>query len=44
MPTYQSRDEIQEDENPQGGAMEVLNMYGANKIVEKKEKPKEEKK
>ena len=43
MPTYQSRDEIQEDENPQGGAMEVLNMYGANKIVEKKEKPKEEK-
>ena len=43
MPTYQSRDEIKEDENPQGGAMEVLNMYGANQIVEKKEKPKEEK-
>lgn len=43
MPTYQSRDDIKEDENPQGGAMEVLNMYGANKIVEKKVEKKEEK-
>ena len=43
MPNYQSRDEIVEDENPSGGAMEVLNMYGANKIVPKKEVPKEEK-
>ena len=43
MPNYQSRDEIVEDENPSGGAMEVLNMYGANKIVPKKEVEKEEK-
>lgn len=38
-----SRDEIQVDENVRGGAMEILNMYGANTIVPKKEEPKEEK-
>ena len=42
MPTYKSRDEIV-DENVAGGAMEVLNMYGADSIVPKKEPPKEEK-
>lgn len=43
MPNYQSRDEIQIDENSRGGAMEVLNMYGADNIVPKKVAPKEEK-
>ena len=43
MPNYKSRDEIQEDENPQGGAMEVLNMYGANQIVPKEEPKVEDK-
>lgn len=43
MPTYQSRDEIIQDENVKGGAMEVLNMYGANTIIPKKEVPQEEK-
>ena len=43
MPNYKSRDEINEDENPTGGAMEVLNMYGANQIVPKKEVPVEDK-
>ena len=43
MPNYMSRDEINEDENPQGGAMEVLNMYGANQIVPKEEPKKEDK-
>jgi len=42
MPNYQSRDEIV-DENVKGGAMEVLNMYGADQIVPKKIEPKEEK-
>ena len=37
MPNYKSRDEIETDENPQGGAMEVLNMYGAGDIVPKEE-------
>mgnify|MGYP006151434879 FL=1 len=43
MPNYQSRDEIEIDENTKGGAMEVLNMYGANQIVKPKEVEKEEK-
>tara|TARA_R110002126_G_scaffold13154_8_gene57481 strand:+ start:1081 stop:1551 length:471 start_codon:yes stop_codon:yes gene_type:complete len=43
MPNYQSRDEIENDENAKGGAMEVLNMYGANQIVKPKEVEKEEK-
>ena len=43
MPNYKSRDEIQEDENPVGGAMEVLNMYGANQIVPKDEPKVEDK-
>ena len=37
MPNYKSRDEIVDDENASGGAMEVLNMYGANQIVPKEE-------
>ena len=37
MPNYRNRDEMIADENAQGGAMEVLNMYGANEIVPKKE-------
>ena len=41
MPNYQSRDEIENDENAKGGAMEVL--YGANQIVKPKEVEKEEK-
>ena len=43
MPKYFSRDEEVVDENPQGGAMEILNMYGANKVVPKEEEPQEEK-
>lgn len=42
MPNYHSRDEIT-DENLKGGAMEVLNMYGADQIVPKKAEEKEEK-
>ena len=42
MPNYNSRDEVAIDENSQGGAMEILNMYGANKVVPKEEeKPKD---
>ena len=38
MPNYRNRDEMIADENDAtGGAMEVLNMYGANEIVPKKE-------
>ena len=34
MPNYRNRDEMVADENDAtGGAMEVLNMYGANDIV-----------
>lgn len=44
MPNYYSRDENVGDENITGGAMEVLNMYGADKVVEqKKEEPTDEK-
>lgn len=43
MPNYNSRDENVIDENKLvGGAMEILNMYGANKVVEPQEEPKEE--
>lgn len=43
MPNYYARDEKVEDENKVvGGAMEILNMYGANKVVEPKEEKKEE--
>ena len=42
MPNYKTRDEMLIDENSQGGAMEILNMYGANKVVPKEEEPKKE--
>ena len=42
MPNYNSRDETTIDENTQGGAMEILNMYGANNILPKEEEPKKE--
>ena len=44
MPTYETRDMNVNDENFKGGAMEILNMYGADKVIpEIKEEPKEEK-
>lgn len=41
MPNYETRDLNVNDENFKGGAMEILNMYGADKVVPP---PKEEKK
>ena len=41
MPNYNSRD-ITNDENSKGGAMEILNMYGANRVVPQEEEVKEE--
>tara|TARA_R110002073_G_scaffold320989_1_gene496851 strand:- start:5556 stop:6020 length:465 start_codon:yes stop_codon:yes gene_type:complete len=35
MPNYLNRDELVVDENVKGGAMEILNMYGADKVVPK---------
>tara|TARA_R110002126_G_scaffold67703_6_gene171335 strand:- start:3986 stop:4453 length:468 start_codon:yes stop_codon:yes gene_type:complete len=43
MPNYEVRDLNVNDENFKGGAMEILNMYGADKVVpEKVEDTKEE--
>lgn len=43
MVNYKSRDETVETEQPKYNAMDILNSYGADQIIQQKEEPKPEK-